>query len=201
MIYSLPDYIVIVDALSFGIGGVVVGKHKACKPMVFCLEWPDDVRQNVISFTNPTRAITNSDLETVGHLLSWLVAECVCNLMPASHVAIYRDNKPSNIQVHKQYACGDVAVLIISKLSLQLKITKTSPLIPLYIAGERSLIADIPSLCFGSNPSIHCKSDNKFLTMFNLMFPLSDILATLSDNLEHLMRVVFELGGGDFYSG
>ena len=48
-----PDYVGIVDASSHGVGGVVVGELSGCVPTVFRWQWPEDIRQQLVSFENP----------------------------------------------------------------------------------------------------------------------------------------------------
>ena len=78
LVSGWPDYIGIVDASGHGVGGVVFGEINQCTPIVFCWEWPADIKQNLISSANPMGGITNSDLEMTGLLMLWLVIEGVC---------------------------------------------------------------------------------------------------------------------------
>jgi hypothetical protein len=79
LVAGWPDYIGIVDASGHGVGGVVFGELSACTPVVFQWEWPDDIKQDIISLTNPTGRLTNSDLEMAGLVILWLVIEGVCH--------------------------------------------------------------------------------------------------------------------------
>ena len=84
----------ICDALSIGVGGVIVGKNRGCTPIVFRLQWPPDITANVKSASNPNGMITNSDLEMAGLLLLLLVMEdVVCNPKKVN-VALFSDNTP-----------------------------------------------------------------------------------------------------------
>jgi hypothetical protein len=73
-----PDYVGVVDASSFGAGGVIVGELSECRPTVFRLQWLPDVTDSVVSDKNRGGKITNSDLEMAGLLLLWLMIEHVC---------------------------------------------------------------------------------------------------------------------------
>jgi hypothetical protein len=57
-----PDIIGITDASSFGVGSIIIGEHLPLSPMVFQLLLHPEVPQAVMSTTNPTGSITNSDL-------------------------------------------------------------------------------------------------------------------------------------------
>ena len=47
LVMGEPGYVAIKDASVHGVGGIVVGHHKACVPTVFRLEWPEDIKQMV----------------------------------------------------------------------------------------------------------------------------------------------------------
>jgi hypothetical protein len=78
LVTAWPDYVGIKDASKQGVGGIIIGEQKGVPPTVFRLEWPNDIRQDIISENNPEGSITNSDLEMAGLLLLWLVMEDVC---------------------------------------------------------------------------------------------------------------------------
>jgi len=77
LVAGWPDFIEVVDASSYGVGGVIIGELSECLPTVFRLQWPPDITANVISEFNPKGTITNSDLELVGLVLLWLMMEHV----------------------------------------------------------------------------------------------------------------------------
>jgi hypothetical protein len=87
-----PDFIGIVNASSYVVGGVVLGELSECIPTVFWWEWPKDIHKEIRSFGNPIRSITNSDLEMVGLLLLWLVIEGVCGVLAEKQVALFSNN-------------------------------------------------------------------------------------------------------------
>ncbi len=88
-----PNFVGVKDASIHGIGGVIIGHRRKCKPTVFWLEWPPDIKKAVFH-TNVKQGghLTNSDLEMAGLLLLWLVMEDVCNITPGIHVALFSDN-------------------------------------------------------------------------------------------------------------
>jgi hypothetical protein len=173
LLTAWPDYVGIKDASKQGVGGIIIGENKAVPPTVFRLQWPDDIKQNVVSKANPTGTITNSDLEMAGLLLLWLVMEAVCPTLTGVHVALFSDNSPTVHWVeHLASRHSDVAMQLIHALALRLKTQNASPLIPLHIAGVQNAMTDIPSRSFGSIPKWHCPTDSHLLTMFNSIFPL-----------------------------
>jgi hypothetical protein len=70
-----PGYIGHCDASKLGAGGVWLSGTRTLSPIVWRVEWPEDIRNNVVSFDNPSGTITNSDLEMAGMLLHFLVLE------------------------------------------------------------------------------------------------------------------------------
>jgi len=50
LVADWPDYIGIVDASSHGVGGVVIGELSEITPTVFRLQWPEEIRKEVVSF-------------------------------------------------------------------------------------------------------------------------------------------------------
>ena len=175
LVSAWPDFVGIKDASKHGVGGIIIGENRAMPPTVFRFEWPLDIKNDVISESNPTGRITNSDLEMAGLMLLWLVMEAVCGNMESAHVALFSDNSPTIHWVERMAARNSaVAMQLLRALALRLQLAKCSPLTPLHIAGVQNAITDIPSRSFGSNPKWHCKTDSHLLTLFNRMFPLPD---------------------------
>jgi hypothetical protein len=95
LVAGWPDYIGIADVSEHGAGGVVLGEISACTPVVFCWEWPDDIKQDIISLNNPTGRLTNSDLEMAGLVILWLVIECICDNLREKRVTLLSNNLPT----------------------------------------------------------------------------------------------------------
>jgi hypothetical protein len=153
LVHGWPQYVGVKDASKHGVGGVVIGEELACTPTIFRIEWPDDMKADLISLENPKGWITNSDLEMAGLLLLWLVMEEVCVLQPGAHVVPFSDNSPTVHWVRHMAARGSlVTSQLLRALALRLKMKRTSPLTPLHIPGPRprNRMTDIPSCSFGS---------------------------------------------------
>ena len=73
-----------------GIGGIIMGKGKACNSTEFLFAWPDYIKE----FFHKGN-ITNSDLEMSVLLMSWLVMEEVCPKLQAAYVAFLSDKSPT----------------------------------------------------------------------------------------------------------
>lgn len=173
LVVDWPDYIGVKDASGHGVGGIIFGERMACPPTVFRLEWPEDVRSELVTETNRKGSITNSDLEMAGLFLLWLVMEEVCGDMRNKHVALFSDNDPTVSWVRRMAARHSrVAAQLLRALALRLKQSETCPITPVHIPGKQNQMTDIPSRSFGSVAEWHCKTDNDLLTLFNTLFPL-----------------------------
>ena len=161
------------DASGHGVGGIILGETKACIPTVFRFEWPDDIKAEINSDSNPTGKLTNSDLECAGLLMLWLVMEDVCSIESGDHVALFSDNQPTVSWVRRMASKSSVvAGQLIRALALRLKVKGASPLTPLHISGVQNAMTDIPSRSFGQPKKWHCESHDELLTLFSKNFPL-----------------------------
>ncbi len=117
-----PDFIGIVDASGHGTGGVMLGEISACTPIVFRWEWPDDIKQDIISLNNPTGRLTNSDLEMEGLVILWLVIEGICDNLREKRVTLLSDNLPTISWVTRLASKRSlVAERLVQALALRLK--------------------------------------------------------------------------------
>ena len=173
LVAGWPDFIGVVDASGQGVGGVVIGENLACTPTVFRMEWPDDIKAELVSWSNRTGSITNSDLEMAGLLLLWLVMEGVCGNLQERRVALFSDNDPT-VRWTKRMASrhSRVAAQLIRAITLRMKVRRACPITPVHIPGVENSMTDIPSRSFGSVAEWHCKTNTELLTLFNSRFPL-----------------------------
>jgi len=165
LVAGWPDFIGVVDASSYGVGSVNIGKLSECLPMVFRLQWPPDSTANVISEANPKGTITNSDLELAGLVLLWLMMEHVWGPLAEKRIALFSDNSPTVSWVQRMACCSSlVAEQLIRVLALRFKPQKVCPITTLHIAGDQNSMTDIPSRSFGSEHKWHFKSEHDLLT-------------------------------------
>jgi hypothetical protein len=95
LVAGWPDYIGLVNASSFGVGGSVIGELSQCHPTVFRMQWPPDITSSVISDRNRHGQITNLDLEMAGLLLLWLMIEHICESLTEKRIVLFSDNSPT----------------------------------------------------------------------------------------------------------
>ena len=77
-----------------GTGGVWLSRTKNIEPVVWLVEWPNDIKAALVTQDNPNRMISVSDLEIVGLLLQYLVLEGLRALWH-KHVGEFCDNTPT----------------------------------------------------------------------------------------------------------
>ncbi len=173
LVAGWPDYIGIVDASSFGVGGVVLGELLGIPPTVFRLQWPQDITDNLVSFKNPRGPLSISDLEMAGILLVWLCLEGITKNLSHKHVALFSDNSPTVSWVDRMASRKSrVAAWLVRALALCLNLHRVCPLTPVHIPGVENALVDIPSRSFGSNPEWFCSDERALLTLFSRKFPL-----------------------------
>jgi hypothetical protein len=139
----------------------------------FCLKWPKDIRDNLVSVDNPGESITNSDLKMAGLLLLWLCIEAVVLDIAHKHVALFSNNSPTVSWVEKMASKKSrIAAKLVCALALRLNINKMCPLTPAHIPGVENALTNIPSRSFGSKTEWVCKNDSNLLAIFNRTFLL-----------------------------
>ena len=162
------------DASGGGAGGVWLPGTKALAPIVWRWEWPQEIRDALITFENPNGTITNSDLEMAAELLGWLVLEANVPL-EHEHVGLCSDNSATVAwQMRGASKRSAVANRLLRVLATRMRHCRASPLVTRHLAGKRNHLGDIPSRSFGYKEEWHFEKDKDFLTYFNQIFPLPD---------------------------
>jgi len=94
LVPALVDFGGYCDASKEGAGEVWFGLNKALPPLVWQVLFPLEIQNDIVSEANPTRKISNSNLEMTGLLLHWLVLERIADLAHL-HVACWCNNTPT----------------------------------------------------------------------------------------------------------
>ena len=87
-----PTYISYTDACKLGAGGVWCSGTLGLKPFLWQVEWPQDIRDMLITAENPAGSITINDLELAGALLGFLVLEAQGVDVKYTHLATFCNN-------------------------------------------------------------------------------------------------------------
>jgi hypothetical protein len=173
LVTNLPDYVGNSDACALGAGGVwFSGLKNLPQPFLWQVPWPEDIRSNLVSESNPNGTLTINDLELAGLVLNWLALECQPDLqLTFHHIGVFCDNTSAVSWAYKlRTSTSIVAGRLLRLLGLRMHARKTSSLVPLHIAGDDNTMADIVSRAFKTGKFFIANAC--LVTYFNHHFPL-----------------------------
>jgi hypothetical protein len=133
-----PQYQGFVDASKWGVGGVLFSRIASMIPIVWFLEWPQEIPDQFCSSTNKSGQLTISDLDLTGILLQWLVLEQAVDTKTLKHnsIAIWCDNLPAVAWTYKfQTSTSPIAARILRALAVRLHKNQTALLSVEHISG------------------------------------------------------------------
>jgi hypothetical protein len=152
----------------------VVPRQKPLAPVVWKVQWPQEIKDALMTWENPKGTVTNSDLEMAAELLGWLVLEGNVPLKH-EHMGLCSDNSATvSWQMRGASRRSAVANRLLRVLAIRMRRSRASPLVTRHLAGKRNHLGDIPSRSFGYKKEWHFEKDRDFLAYFNNMFPLSN---------------------------
>ena len=160
------------DSSKRAVGGTWRHINNPMKNIIWRLEWPLDIQQNLVSPTNPKGTISINDLEMAGILLAWLVLEnSTTTPLTHKHISIFCDNMSTVHWTNKQSSTTSViAAYLIRALAFRQHVHRTSPLITIHIPGKENLMADAASRSFDDTQ--FTKSNKSFFDTFISIFSL-----------------------------
>ena len=138
---------------------------------VWRVEWPDTVSREVVSDSNPTGSLTNSDLEMAALLLAWLVLEQIADTHHRSALA-RSDNTPTYAWATRMSPKSKIGARLVRALAMRQRVMCAAPMITLHVAGKANDIADIPSRSFRHGHRWNCPYNTEFLSRFTSQFKL-----------------------------
>ena len=175
LVPGLPSFIGHCDACKSGAGGVWHSGTEGLDPVVWRVEWPGDVQDNLVSDRNRGGTISVSDLEMAGLLLHYIVLEYLA-VLRHKRIGAFCDNTPTVSWAAKLASKRSrIAGGLLRALALRQRVQRSSPLITLSIAGVDNIMADVSSRSFRGGGGAWARanlSDNDFLLRFNSEFPL-----------------------------
>ena len=169
---AAPDYIGYCDASVFGAGAVWFSGACPLPETVWRLQWPRDITAAVVSESNPTGTLTNSDLEMAAVVLHLNTLECLAPTLRHKHVFVHSDNTPSVAWLTKmatKSAKSDAAHRLVRGLALHQRMLESAPVSIARVAGKDNALADI-----ASRNITQIDDDAAFLTHFESVFPLQN---------------------------
>jgi hypothetical protein len=135
-------------------------------PIVWFLEWPQEIWHQFCSSANKTGQLTISDLELTFILLQWLVLEQAVGTKTLKHnsIAIWCDNLPAVAWTYKfRTSTSPIAARILRALAVRLHKNQTALLSVEHISGIFNNMADVAS-------RKHNTDRKHFLTDFSARF-------------------------------
>jgi hypothetical protein len=169
---ELPNYIGYSDSCGIGTGGVWTSGTSSLAPLLWQLEWPQDIQENLVTATNKSGTITMNDLELAGAVLNWLVLECQQDLnLQHKHIGVFCDNTSAVSWAYKlRTSKSIVAGRLLRMLGMRIHARQASSLTPLNIAGDDNTMADIASRAFKHGQ--YFEASKNLTSFFNSTFPL-----------------------------
>ena len=121
-----------------------LGADSELTPLVWRVQWPKDITDDVVSFKTPSGKLTNSDLEMAGVLLQEAVLEAYLGT-DLAHVqtAIGCDNSPAVAWTIRMETRSDssIAFRLLKGLTMRQRNTRASPPAVFHLAGVRNTLA------------------------------------------------------------
>ena len=171
LIMEYPDFVGYSDACGIGAGGVWSSGLKYLQPLMWQFEWPEDIKNALITDHNPDGYLTINDLELAGYVLNWLALECQPIPLEFHHVGSFCDNTSAVAWAQKLCTSkSKSAGRLLRMLGMRIHKRRASSVTPLHIAGEDNDMADIVSRAFKNGKFF--KAHKNLTDYFNTNFPL-----------------------------
>ena len=171
LVATYPDFLGYSDACGTGVGGVWMGITEDIGYIVWRMEWPQDIIDELCTSSNPKGRLTMNDLELAGVVLEWLVLECLIPDLIFKSIGINCDNSTAVTWITKMRTSKSmVAARLLRLLSMRLHRRRTAPLLTIGIAGLDNDMADISSRSFKKGYAL--KTNQSLTSHFNKKFPL-----------------------------
>jgi hypothetical protein len=172
------------DASAFGAGGVWFGAGAPLSPIVWRVQWPKDITDDVVSDSNPNGRITNSDLELAGVLLQDAVLEAKLGTaaMAGIQTAIGSDNSAAVAWTTRMASrsSSPISFRLLKGFAMRQRSSRSAPPAVFHVAGVENVLADVASRPMPGVPvHFHVLEQSPgdmclktFLTLFNSSYPL-----------------------------
>ena len=173
-----PSHVAYHDAAAEGAGGVWFSLIDRMQPVVWRLEFPQDIANDVRSQDNPTGSLTNSDLELAAEIFAvGIIVETEPNIKHKT-IGTLCDNSPTVSWIERMASKSifPTAGRLLRGLAYMLHSRQVGGVITVHVAGVDNVMADLasrPSKAMAKfAPTNTNLSDIDFLSSFNTEFPL-----------------------------
>jgi hypothetical protein len=166
LVAEYPDFTGYLDACGLGAGGVLLSGSSKFPPMVWQVEWPEDIKTLFAAHT-----ITINDLELAAIVLSWLSFENILTNMKGIRIGLSCDNTSAVAWNDKgSSSSSKVAGRLLRMMYLRLRDKEAGETMAINIAGVNNNMADIASRAFKKGKFF--EANDNLLQYFNTHFPL-----------------------------
>lgn len=176
LVPDMPKFAGYHDAAAEGAGGVWFSLEQVMNPLVWHLPFPDDIKNNVVSFDNPKGSITNSDLELAAEVFALAVILNKAPIIKHQALGTLCDNTPTVSWVARMAskATSPISGRLLKGLAILLYSHHAGPLITVHVPGPKNIMADIASRPTKAKQLFnrYADSDTDFLSSFSSTFPL-----------------------------
>ena len=171
LVTNYPDYVGYSDACGIGVGGCWTSGLKHLYPFLWQYEWPPDIKASLITEHNPDGSLTINDLELAGAVINFMVLESQNINLKFHHIGTFCDNTSAVSWAYRlRNSTSRIAGRLLRVLSLRIHAKQASSLVPLNIAGEENVMADVVSRAFKSGKFFHASGN--LTNYFDAHFPL-----------------------------
>ena len=161
-----PDYIGYLDACKLGAGGVLLPGKKDFPPVVWQVEWPEDIRKKL-----DTKELTINDLELAAIVLEYFAFESILPNMQNIRLGLFCDNTSAVSWGQKAMSSKSiVAGKLLKMLFLRIRDRQAGRPLITNIEGTKNGMADVASRAFAGG-EFHL-AHKTLSTYFNSHFPL-----------------------------
>ena len=185
IVQRLPTDLGYTDASGIGGGGVWLNPNKDGTHHVWRLQWPDDIKSDLVSVANPKGRITNSDLELAALVLHEATFPAVCESSEWRAPLSGSDNTPTVSWTFKEASTINPVVANLLRIR---SITNTNASITpavFYHPGTLNTMADDASRLFHlSNTSFLSTFSRKYTpqqspSSWTLCLPPKDVISSV----------------------
>ena len=149
LVQAPPNYVSYTDACGLGAGGVWCSGTTAIQPFLWQFEWPEDVQTQLRTRNNPHGTISINTLELAGAVMAFLILEHKGHDLQYKHIVTYCDNMSAVAWAYKLRTSKNVmAGRLLRLLGMRIHAAKASNVVPIHVAGEQNIMADIVSRAF-----------------------------------------------------
>jgi hypothetical protein len=163
LVDSEPSFLGAMDASAEGMGGIWLDALSKFPPLMWRQRFPSDVSLAVVSWTNPTGQLTNSDLEQAGIV-------CHPDILAQQHdlrertICALSDNTPAISRQQRGSTSADAPSAYLCRLAALHQRAYRYRLRSSHIPGSLNVMADILSRRWDL-------SDSQIVSLFNSSFP------------------------------